>query len=90
VPPIKGQIQVLDPIGLHARPASQVVTLVQESRLEVSIGREDGDFAKASSVLRLLALKIKFGDILTVTVETSDQLLGEEIIDRIQQLLKGD
>jgi phosphotransferase system HPr (HPr) family protein len=90
VPSIKGQIQVLDPIGLHARPASQIVNLVQECGLEVTLGRAGEDFAKASSVLRLLALKIKCGETLTVAVETPDQLLAEQVIAKIEKMLRGD
>lgn len=87
---IKGQVQVLDPIGLHARPVSQIAKLVQESGLEVSIGREGGEFAKADSVLRMLALKVSSGETLTVDVPTQDQAMANGIISEIQELLKGE
>lgn len=87
---IKGQVQVLDPIGLHARPASQIVKLVKESGLEVTIGREGQEFAKANSALRLMALKISTGETLTVDVPTDDQALAESIISLIQEFLKGE
>ncbi len=63
------EVTVLDPIGLHARPAGQIVKLVKESGLEVSIGRPGEEFAKANSALRLMALKIKTGEVLTLEVE---------------------
>jgi phosphotransferase system HPr (HPr) family protein len=87
---IQGKVQVLDPIGLHARPASQIVKLVKESGLEVSIGRQGQEFAKASSALRLMALKISTGETLVVDVPTQDQLVADGIIDQIQQFLKGE
>jgi phosphotransferase system HPr (HPr) family protein len=87
---IKGQVQVLDPIGLHARPASQIVKLVKESGLDITIGRAGQEFAKASSALRLMALKISTGETLTVDVPTQDQLIADSIIDQIQQFLKGE
>ena len=87
---IRGQVQVLDPIGLHARPASQISKLVQESGLEITIGRPDQEFAKASSVLRLLALKVSSGEVLTVEVPTGDQQLATELIQKIQEQLRGD
>jgi phosphocarrier protein HPr len=87
---IKGQVQVLDPIGLHARPASQIVKLVKESGLEVTIGREGEEFAKANSALRLMALKITTGETLTVSVPTEDEALAKKIIDEIQVFLKGE
>lgn len=87
---IQGQVQVLDPIGLHARPASQIVKLVKESGLEVTIGRDGEEFAKANSALRLMALKISTGETLTVEVPTDDQAVADEIINQIQEFLKGE
>jgi phosphotransferase system HPr (HPr) family protein len=87
---IKGQVQVLDPIGLHARPASQIVKLVKESGLEILIGREGQEFAKANSALRMMALKISTGETLTVEVPTQDQGLADGIIEQIQHFLKGE
>ena len=87
---IQGQVQVLDPIGLHARPASQIVKLVKESGLEVTIGREGAEFAKANSALRLMALKITSGETLIVEVPTTDQGVADEIIKQIQEFLKGE
>lgn len=87
---IKGEVQVLDPIGLHARPASQIVKLVKESGLEVTIGRPGEEFAKANSALRLMALKITTGETLTVEVPTEDDSLAQSIIEQIQHFLKGE
>lgn len=83
------EVTVLDPIGLHARPAGQIVKLVKESGLEVSIGRSGEEFAKANSALRLMALKIKTGEKLTVTVEDSDEGTATTIVAQIQEFLKG-
>ena len=87
---IQGQVQVLDPIGLHARPASQIVKLVKESGLEITIGRQGGEFAKANSALRLMALKITSGETLTVEIPTTDQILADGIVAQIQDFLKAD
>jgi len=87
---IQGQVQVLDPIGLHARPASQIVKLVKESGLEITIGRNGEEFAKANSALRLMALKVASGETLTVEIPTTDQALADGIIAQIQDFLKGD
>ena len=81
---------MLDPIGLHARPASEIVKLVKESGLEITIGREGQEFAKANSALRLMALKISAGETLIVEIPTSDQELADSIIAQIQEFLKGE
>lgn len=86
---ISGSVEVLDPIGLHARPASQIVKLVKESALEIQIGRAGEEFAKANSALRLMALQIKPGETLLVEVATDDAELGNQIIGQIQEFLKG-
>ncbi len=86
---VKGQVEVLDPIGLHARPASQIVKLVKESELEIEIGRDGEDFVKANSALRLMSLQIKTGEKLTVSVATDDHAQGENLIAQIQEFLKG-
>ena len=83
------EVEVLDPIGLHARPAGQIVKLVKESGLEVQIGRPGEEFAKANSALRLMALKIKTGERLTVEIETADEALAQSITGQIQDFLKG-
>ena len=87
---IQGQVQVLDPIGLHARPASQIVKLVKESGLEITLGREGEEPAKANSALRLMALKISSGETLKVEIPTTDQALADAIISQIQEFLQGD
>lgn len=83
------EVTVLDPIGLHARPAGQIVKLVKESGLEVSIGRVGEEFAKANSALRLMALKIKTGETLTLEIEADDQGVADGIAAQIQEFLKG-
>lgn len=83
------EVEVLDPIGLHARPAGQIVKLVKESGLEVQIGRPGDEFAKANSALRLMALKIKTGERLSVEIEAADEGVAQGLVDQIQEFLKG-
>lgn len=87
---VQGEVTVHDPIGLHARPASQIVKLVKDSGFEVTIGRPGQEFAKANSALRMMALKISSGETLTVEVETEDETAANQVISRIQEYLKGE
>jgi len=82
-------IEVIDPIGLHARPASQIVKAVKESGLTVMIGRKGDSLLKANSPLMLMALKIKSGEILTVSVESDDEVAAVALVAQIQDFLKG-
>lgn len=83
------EVEVLDPIGMHARPAGQIVKLVKESGLDVTfvIGE---DHVKANSALRLMAAKVKTGEKFTVTVDgAADDAAAAAIVSQIQDFLKG-
>ncbi len=82
-------VDVIDPIGLHARPASQIVKLVKDSGVTVMIGREGENLVKANSPLMLMALKIKTGETLKVSIETPDEAHAAELVAQVQEFLKG-
>ena len=86
---IRANVVVQDPIGLHARPAGQIVKLVKDSGLEVLIGPDGGEMVKANSPLRMMAMKAKTGDVLAVEIETDDAAVAEGMISQIQDFLKG-
>ena len=86
---INGSVTVLDPIGLHARPAGQIVKLVKESGLEVRIGKAGQELAKANSPLRMMALKARTGEELTIEVESDDEAVATALIAQVQDFLKG-
>lgn len=81
-------VKVLDPIGLHARPAGQLVKLVNESGLVVRIGRAGQELVQANSPLRVMALKAKSQDELRLEIEADDEHSAQALADRIQQILK--
>jgi phosphocarrier protein HPr len=83
----RAMVRVLDPIGLHARPAGQLVKLVNDSGLAVRIGRAEEDLVPANSPLRVMALKAKSGDELQLEVESEDSDKAESLIAAIIQVL---
>jgi len=85
----KGEVTVLDPIGLHARPAGQIVKLVKESGLEVRMGKPGAELVKANSPLRMMAMKAKTGEVLSVEVDSDDEAVATALISQIQDFLKG-
>ena len=85
----KGEVTVLDPIGLHARPAGQIVKLVKESGLEVRMGKPGAELVKANSPLRMMAMKAKTGEVLSVEVDSDDEAVATGLISQIQDFLKG-
>lgn len=60
------KVELNAPIGLHARPASRLASLVSEFDADVSIGLNDGPLINAKSTLSLMALGATQGDTLRI------------------------
>jgi len=82
-------IHVTDPIGLHARPASQIVKVVKATGFQVKIGRASKSLILANSPLQLMAMKVKSGETLKITVQADDEAAATKLIEDIQGLLRG-
>ncbi len=80
-------ITVEDPIGLHARPVGQIVTLVRESGLTVSLRRPGGPEASAVSALKMLAMKVKVGESLEIVVESDDAEEARALAASVEALI---
>jgi phosphotransferase system HPr (HPr) family protein len=63
---------VTDPIGLHARPAAEVVKTAarHQARVRLELG---GKTADARSIVQLLGLGVRQGSVVTVTAEGADE-----------------
>jgi len=68
-----------DPMGLHARPAGQLVKEAKQysSKITLTFGASTADAARMMAVMRL---GTKGGDTVTVTVEGEDEALAAEAI----------
>jgi phosphocarrier protein HPr len=86
---LRGEVRILDPLGLHSRPAGEIVKLARTLDFEIKISVRDGEFVSALSPLGLMALKAKPGETLVVEAETSDQQKLNSVLGRIQDLLNG-
>ena len=82
------KVTVFDPIGLHARPAGQIVKLVNDSGLLVRIGKTQLELVQANSPLRVMALKAKCLDELILEIETEDANQASDLAEAIQQALR--
>lgn len=81
------RVTVMDQNGLHARPAGQLVKLVNDSGLSVRIGRVGAELVSANSPLRVMGLKAKFSDELAIEIESEDLALAEALAREIQLAL---
>ncbi|HEU4570611.1 MAG TPA: HPr family phosphocarrier protein [Gemmatimonadales bacterium] len=69
--PITREVQVVNPLGLHARPAAQLVKLASQYQSEITIAR-DGMPVNAKSIMGVMMLAAECGCRLTLQAEGSD------------------
>jgi phosphotransferase system HPr (HPr) family protein len=71
---LEGSVKVINPLGLHARAAAQLVRLAGGFCSQVTLRRDDsGAFANAKSILSVLALAAPIGTALKIEVEGEDE-----------------
>lgn len=86
--PVVLVVEVKDPIGFHARPVSEVVAQVKASGLDVVIRRVGEEGVVANSPLKLLAMKVKTGEMLEIVVPAEGEhadALATSIAETINQ-----
>ncbi len=81
---LKYTAKIIDPIGLHARPASIVVSIASKFKSEsyIYVGKNK---ANLKSIMNIMALGAKKGDEITVEVSGEDE---KETISAIEKSMK--
>ena len=74
-------------VGLHARPAALFVQAVNEAGIPVTIAKEGGAPVPANSMLGIMALGAKCGDVVELT---SDADGADAVLDSLVELLAKD
>ena len=70
---LEGTLKIVNPLGLHARAAAQLVRLAGRFRSKIILKRTDsGFFADAKSILSVLTLAASMGTEVLLTVEGTD------------------
>jgi phosphotransferase system HPr (HPr) family protein len=69
------QLTVIDPTGLHARPAARFVQAASRFTSRIAV-RHDGREADAKSLLALLGLALRPGSQIALTAEGTDAELA--------------
>ena len=81
------QVSIASSVGLHARPASLFVQAVTASGLPVKIAKEGGSPVDAKSILMVMALGAKCGDVVTLS---SDAEGADAALDALAAFLEID
>lgn len=76
--------EIIDPVGLHARPATIAVSVASKFKSEITIGF-DGQEVNMKSILNIISLGATPGSEITVTAKGEDE---EEAIATIQETLR--
>lgn len=77
------QYTVVDELGLHARPAGLLVKVAQGFESESTLTLErTGKSASLKRLLAVMALGVKGGDAVNITVEGADEQATAEAIER--------
>ena len=78
-------VQVLNKIGLHARPASMLVNTAGKYESDITVIKGDRT-ATAKSIINLLALRIKQNDSITIRADGGDE---SEAVDALVGLVNS-
>ena len=78
-------VQVLNKIGLHARPASMLVNTAGKYESDITVIKGDRT-ATAKSIINLLALRIKQNDSITIRADGGDE---SEAVDALVELVNS-
>jgi phosphocarrier protein HPr len=74
------KVKVLNELGLHARPVTKLIRYASKYQGKISIIKEE-KYYNAASMLELMMLNAKYGDILHIEVHgTNEEIVAEELL----------
>jgi phosphocarrier protein len=81
---VETKVMVVDPVGLHARPATVAVNAASKFKSEVKISFK-GKTVNMKSIMGVMSLGIPTQSEVTITAEGDDE---QQAIDTIQEILR--
>ncbi len=79
---VERKIQVLNKLGLHARPAAMLVQMASRFRSEIRL-RKDEVEANAKSILSVMMLAAEVGSFVIVKAEGEDEEQAAEALAKL-------
>jgi phosphocarrier protein HPr len=86
---IEKEITVINKLGLHARPAAQLVKTTSRFKSEVSI-RRDSLTVNAKSIMGVMMLAAELGAVLKFRIEGEDEKQAMDAIEKVFQSKFGE
>lgn len=81
------QVSIASSVGLHARPASLFVQAATATGLPVTIAKEGSNPVDARSILMVMAMGAKHGEVVTLSADGEG---AESALDSLVELLSRD
>jgi phosphocarrier protein HPr len=81
---MRREVQIINTLGLHARPAAEFVKCAMEFRSEILLRKGEERYS-ASSILEVLSANLDRGTKVTLEAVGPD---AEEALDRLERLLQ--
>jgi phosphocarrier protein len=82
------RVEIITAVGLHARPIAILVKAATKAGVAIVVGRVGQKAVPANSLLSVLALGLKYGEVVEVTVEDCES--SEAILNEISTILAAD
>ncbi|MCP4336327.1 MAG: HPr family phosphocarrier protein [Mycoplasma sp.] len=76
--------KIIDPVGLHARPASVTVSSASKFDSDITI-ESNGKKGNLKSIMNIMALGVRQDDEIIITANGSDE---DEAITQVQKTMK--
>lgn len=80
---VEREIQIANKLGLHARPAAELVKVASKFRSEITLRRDDLE-VNAKSIMGVMMLAAEFGSTIVVRAEGPDE---QEAVDALAKLI---
>jgi phosphotransferase system HPr (HPr) family protein len=71
---------IMDPEGIHARPATALVRLVKKFKSAISL-KKDEKVIRLNSMINILSMGAKGGETISIMIEGQDEVSAGEAID---------
>ena len=81
---MRREVEILNELGLHARPAAEFVRCVQGFQSEITIRKGDEHFS-GGSILEVLSANLDCGARVTIEAIAAD---AEKALDHLEELLQ--
>ncbi len=81
---ITKKLTVLNKLGIHARPAAQLVRAASKFKSDVTVEKDD-ESVDGKSIMGIMMLAVGCGAVITVTAEGPDEVETMAAIEKLVQ-----